>query len=369
MARILFISHTGRLGGPSHSLLKLIVHLREDHILHVALPDGGEFFDALSRNGIAATVFSFRYRNILKLASFIRRKKIDLVYGNNFSNDAYIALLAAKLAGRPFIWHIREVFKGTKQLERKYRRVRLADAVICVSKASASTVQKYLPDRDIDVIYNGIEPADFSMGRDEARKRVERELTIPRHSPLILIVGNLGERKNQRDALMAAARVARRDPPAYFCFLGETGDSEYVERLKQQAGELNIGPLILLAGFRSDPALFYCAADILLHVPQWDPHPRVVLEGMAAKLPVAAYAVDGVVETVEAGQTGFLVPFGDIGGLSDALLKLISDPALRAQMGQRGHQRVLQLFTAEQTARQVERVIQGVLTGKRVETH
>ncbi|MBV6396425.1 MAG: N-acetyl-alpha-D-glucosaminyl L-malate synthase [Anaerolineales bacterium] len=339
-------------------------------MFHVAVPESGELFDVLSGNGIAATVFPFRYRNILKLASFIRRKKIDLVYGNNFSNDAYISLLAAKLAGRSFVWHIREVFKGTKQLEKKYRRVRLADAVVCVSRASASTVQKHLPPgRDINVIYNGIEPADFSMNREEARERLERELAIPRRSPLILIVGNLGERKNQRDALMAAARVARRDSPSCFCFLGATGDSEYVDRLKQQADELNIRPLILLTGFRSDPALFYCAADILLHVPRWDPHPRVIVEGMAAKLPVVAYAVDGIVETVEAGQTGFLVPFGDIDGLSAALLKLIANPSLRKEMGERGYQRVLQRFTAEQTAQQVERVIQGVLKDRRAKAH
>jgi glycosyltransferase involved in cell wall biosynthesis len=89
--------------------------------------------------------------------------------------------------------------------------------------------------------------------------------------------------------------------------------------------------------------------------------PYTVLEAMAAGLPVVAFAADGVAETVVHGETGFLAEVGDVAALAGFAARLVEDAALRAEMGQRGRERVATLFTAQRMAEQVAQVIEQVL--------
>ena len=360
MARLLFVNHTGRLGGPSHSLLKLLKYLRVDHEPTVVMPQDGEFVSVLRRAGIPCHARPLRHRYIPALALWIWRGNYDLVYGNNFSNAAYRMLVAAKLVRKPFVWHIREVFKEDSR-RRSYRRVRHADAVIAVSQAGARSVKRYVPRKDVTVVYNGVEVEDFSVSRSKARSYVCKELGISGEEILVTSVGAVCSRKNQLHAVEAAAEIVREYPSVKFCFLGRLQEPEYVGRLKEQATQFGIRDSVFLPGFRDDVAMFLRGSDILLHTPSWDPHPRSVLEGMAAELPVVAYDVDGVSETVIPDRTGYLVPFGDVTGVSRAIQELVASPALREQMGARGKERVVTVFTAERTVRQVVAVIDSVL--------
>ncbi len=81
----------------------------------------------------------------------------------------------------------------------------------------------------------------------------------------------------------------------------------------------------------------------------------VLLEAMAAARPVVATPVGGTPELVVDGETGLLVPAGDVDALADALRRLLDDPELAARMGEAGRRRVEERFTAE---RMVERVLE-----------
>jgi glycosyltransferase involved in cell wall biosynthesis len=82
--------------------------------------------------------------------------------------------------------------------------------------------------------------------------------------------------------------------------------------------------------------------------------PLVVLEAMAQARPVVATAVGGTPELVVDGETGMLVPPGNVDALADALRALLDDPARAARMGEAGRERVLATFSAAAT---VERVL------------
>ncbi|MCC7446520.1 MAG: glycosyltransferase family 4 protein, partial [Anaerolineae bacterium] len=86
-----------------------------------------------------------------------------------------------------------------------------------------------------------------------------------------------------------------------------------------------------------------------------------VIEAMAARLPVVAYATGGIPETVAAGETGLLAPLGDTAGLAAHLGTLVADPVRRRDMGARGRARVEQQFTADRTAQRISAVVQCVL--------
>jgi glycosyltransferase involved in cell wall biosynthesis len=82
---------------------------------------------------------------------------------------------------------------------------------------------------------------------------------------------------------------------------------------------------------------------------------------MAAGVPVVAYAVDGVAETVVNGETGRLLPWGAVEDMAAAILSLLRSPACVAEMGKRAQARVEQHFTASGTAKHIAQVIDKAL--------
>ena len=95
MARILFINKGG-MGGPSHSLLKLLAIVRYQYDVQVITSDNGEFGKALQLAGIKHRFLDVRYRSILGIFWVLKREKIDLVYANSFTAAGRRVLIAAK---------------------------------------------------------------------------------------------------------------------------------------------------------------------------------------------------------------------------------------------------------------------------------
>jgi glycosyltransferase involved in cell wall biosynthesis len=90
-------------------------------------------------------------------------------------------------------------------------------------------------------------------------------------------------------------------------------------------------------------------AQVALLITNWEGFPRSILEAMRAGLPVVASAVGGVAESVKDGDTGFVVPQGDVGRLRSRLQQLVADSELRIRMGRSGRQRYERNFTLEHT--------------------
>jgi glycosyltransferase involved in cell wall biosynthesis len=101
--------------------------------------------------------------------------------------------------------------------------------------------------------------------------------------------------------------------------------------------------------------------DLMLHVSKKESQGRILLEAMSAGLPAVAYNVGGVGEAILNGETGILLPFGDVKGLVQAVCRLIGNQDERQQMGNAGHQRVNDNFSAEKTAQSVRENIYQVL--------
>jgi glycosyltransferase involved in cell wall biosynthesis len=363
MSRLLFVNHSGRLGGPAHSLLKLLPYLRTYHEVAVVVPEAGEFSRALAQEHIPCHIIPLRQRYLPALAWVILRGRYDLVYGNNFSYRVKVGFLAAKLTRRSFIAHVREICPPAKLASDPW--LAKTNAIIAVSQASACSVEPFVPGKNIDVIYNGIELDEYAVSREPARQHVNTVMDISDTDILVLSVGHIYQHKNQGDALEVAANLIRRTPSLKFCFLGRLEpEADYFKEIKHQIDHAGLGDHVRFLGFRRDITSFLRGADIFLHTSVRDAHPRSVLEAMAASLPVVAYDTDGVGETVVSGQTGYLVPPGDTVALAEALEQLVSHPQLRVQLGDQGYQRVARQFTAEQTARRIQSVIDQVLEEK-----
>jgi len=238
--------------------------------------------------------------------------------------------------------------------------LRFADAVIAVSRATAESVARFVGPSRLHVVYNGIEAGET---RGAAGPDKMRELTSwPSDSLALVGLANLCERKGQVHAVVALDLLRRRVPEARLALMGRLDrEPEYTSALQDEIRTRELGERVCLLGFREDGAALLRHADVLVHTALADPHPRAVLEAMAVGVPVVAFAVDGVAETVLHGETGLLVTPGDAPALADALEQVAGDPELRTRLGDAGRGRVVDVFSSTATVNGVRRVMEKVL--------
>jgi glycosyltransferase involved in cell wall biosynthesis len=359
--RILFVSHTAEWTGPTNSLLLLLENLRSRFDQSVLLPGEGLFAERLAEQGVRFFSFpSLRKWKVPAMVRLIRQNRIDLVYGNNTGSACKNALIAAKIAGVPFIYHIRAM-AGTEGW-RKVRLLRFADATIAVSAACARSFSRFLGRRLPYVVHNGVTLRPTSPDRAAARRRLSEVAGIPADATVMVAVGNVDRRKATEYSVRATVRIVREVPSTFLLVIGRLDrDPEYVRRIRCLVRDLELEGHVRILDFRADVLDLLEGCDLLLHTARDDPHPRVVIEAMAAGLPVVAFPIDGVAETVVDGETGYLAPAGNVTALAEAALQLVRDPALRAEFGKRARSRAAEHYSAQATAGKVGDIIDHTL--------
>lgn len=358
-ARILFVNYSTEWTGPTKSLYLLLTRLKGDYELAVLAPGGGPLVEVLARKGIRFHRFPPLDKwSIPAAARLISCEEYDAVYANNTHGSSRNAFLAAKLARRPFVCHVRGM--GWKESWLRLGYLRFADAVVAVSRECADSVQRFVRRGRLHVVHNGVplEPGDSSADGT----RVRAELGLDEDAVLALSLSHICPRKGQIHAVEAVAGVIRDGWDVHLCLAGHTDrNPDYTGRVRELARALGIEDRVHLVGFRSDISGLLDAAGLFVHSAVEDPHPRAVIEAMAASLPVVAFGVDGVAETVENHVTGLLVENGDADELGNAMKQIIRRPDALERMGAVGRDRVETHFTAEATARGVRRVLDEVL--------
>lgn len=198
----------------------------------------------------------------------------------------------------------------------------------------------------------------------------------PRRMPhRVVVVGRLVERKGVEDVVRALALapgsalgrtelVVAGGPPADHLAI----DAE-AQRLLAVAEEVGVVDRVHLLG-RADhgdlPALLR-SADVVVAAPWYEPFGIVPLEAMACGRPVVGSAVGGLLDTVEDGVTGVLVPPRDPVALAAALAPLLDDPARRQAWGRAARERAVAHYGWPEVAARTEDVYAGVLARTRLE--
>ncbi len=363
--RILFVSHTAEITGPAHSLAAMLAYLKDRYETAVLVSEEGPLCEWLRQEGIPAYILADqKRRGITRIITLLRQLKPDLVYGNNPNTFARNALVAARLLGRPYVWHFRSVKWHWGWREGIF--LRWADRVIAVSRATALPLQRFIPEESIRVIYNGVEPANYHLDREQARQYVRDLARLGPQAKILISVGHLQPRKWQTAQVEIMRRLAKGKHDVHLLMAGNLiRNPGYVEEVRKLVMQYELEHCVHVFGLRKDVPHLLAGADLFLHTPNQDAHPRAVIEAMAAGLPVVAFGVGGVSETVKDGVTGCLLEPGDFDGMSAAIAALLDEPGRMAAFGERGQQRVQQHYTAQGTARQIDRVLQEVLERQR----
>ncbi len=235
--------------------------------------------------------------------------------------------------------------------------VECADRVIAVSRQMRDDILAHFrvdPARVV-MIHNGIDPDRYR--RTAAREALER---FGVREPYVLFVGRITDQKGIFHLLEAAPNL----PPGVQVVLCASAPDtpEIEERLKRtlpkHPNALWIDKMISV----DEVIQLYSHAEAFVCPSVYEPFGLINLEAMACETAVVASAVGGILEVVEDGIGGLLVPPGRPDDLANALRRLLDDPARRRAMGRAGRRRVEQQFSWASVAEQTERVYAEAIT-------
>jgi glycosyltransferase involved in cell wall biosynthesis len=207
-----------------------------------------------------------------------------------------------------------------------------------------------LGDCPIHVVHNGVAPA--LSNRSAALEGAPSTLRLG-------IVSRLAEGKGIEQALAAVAVLHRAGESVHLTI---AGSGPLAAVLRAEAERLGIAPVVRFAGFVRDVPGLLGELDVVL-IPALcnEGLPIILLEAMAAGLPAVATAIAGAPEVICDGDTGLLVPPGDVAALVQAIRRLLHDPPQRVQIGNAGRQRIVQQFTITRCAQRMAEVYGGAL--------
>ncbi len=292
-----------------------------------------------------------------RLWKLIRRERYDVVHTHG-TKSGVLGRTAAWLAGCPRIIHTGHTFsfqwnlgvKGTIYTTIERIAARMADTIIAVSPGQMSLALgvNLCPPKKLVVIENGVDFARHPAQIDAEAKRAE--LGLDAGQLTVGMIGRLARQKGCEHLVDAAACVMKTMPEVQFLLIG---GGELEGRISERIGRLGIAGSVRMLGHRDDVAEIYPLLDVFVLSSLWEGLPYVILEAMAAGLPVVASRVPGVEDVVRHGETGLLANIEDADEIASCLLKLLADPRLRRQMGRSGRERVEQHYSIERFIRRL----------------
>ncbi|WP_281842199.1 glycosyltransferase [Sinisalibacter aestuarii] len=212
------------------------------------------------------------------------------------------------------------------------------DRVICLSPAIADEARRHgLARAPVVSIANGIDLGAFDANRGKPPEEIRAGLGIPPAARVIVTVAVLRPPKGIDRLIRAMADLVPVQPDLHLLIVGE---GEERARLEALTAELGLDHAVTFAGFRSDVADVLRVAELFVLPTLWDALPTVLIEAMAADLPIVASNVGGIPDMVRDGTDGILVPKDDVPALTGAIGAIMGDEAHRQEMARAARERV-----------------------------
>jgi glycosyltransferase involved in cell wall biosynthesis len=371
MPTIVHLTASTFLGGPERQMLGLANALSAEYrTAFVLFPEGGRcraFLGEVGRQGFGGFALAsdtpWVRAAVRELSGRLGELGADVLCCHGYKANL-LGRPAARRAGIPVV-AVSRGWTGESFKVRMYERLDRftlpwMDRVVCVSQGQAARVRRAgVSGKRVAVIRNAICADRFAAPLPHGRELLQGFFPEPRR----LIVGGAGRLSVEKGfgvLVQAAERVCRQQPDVGFVIFG---DGPLRDRLQHDIALAGLGGRFVLAGFRGDLDGLIPHLDLLALSSFTEGLPNVVLEAMAAAVPVVATAVGGTPEVVAEGVTGYLVPPGDAEALAERLAQLLASPE-REEMGRAGRERVLREFTFAGQARQYERFFEGLLFGR-----
>jgi len=329
-------------GGTERQMIELIRRLdpRRWEVHLACFEAKGPWFERAAEHAASVAEFPVRgfgrpdvLRHIWNFASWCRSREIALVQATEIYSNIF-ALPAAALAGVPARIGSRRGLntdrtRGLVTLQRF--AYKCATKVVANSRASADQLRlEHVPERRIAVVPNGVDVGPFPPRTARAVLRK------------VAAVANLRLLKGHDVLIDAAVEILERFPDARFEIVGEGPERQ---ALAARAAAHGVAHAVDFVGHRDDVSARLADADIFVHPSRHESFPNAVLEAMAAGLPIVASGVGGIVDLLEDGRTGWLVPPGEDEALASRVMHLMANPDEAARFGAAARETVLAGFS------------------------
>jgi glycosyltransferase involved in cell wall biosynthesis len=284
----------------------------------------------------------------MDLVRFARSSEADLLHLEGATSFAF-GRLGARAAGLPAVLHFHcmiplpwpQSILNRRLISRSWQGIAVSEAVRRWSIQACGIAPE-----SVEVLYSGHDIDRFAAPSAAARDHVRREFALDRRAPVVALVGRLDVAQKGQDAMIRAMATLRaRFPDAVLLLVGDGPDRERCAALVRLLG---LDEAVRFAGHRHDVAEILAAVDVAV-VPSLceEAFGFVALEASAAGRPVVAFASGGLPEVVLHGQTGIVVPKGDVAGLADAIAHVLDDPDLARRLGEGGRRQASRFGLAQ----------------------
>ena len=358
--------------------------LFESSILSGKKCDGDEtIFEDIEKRGVRITFLPELVRKInpfqeivslFKMVAFIRAGNYDIVHTHS-SKAGIIGRIASRICKVPVIIHTIHGWSFNDRMHGFQRALfirlerftgRFTDGLIAVtSEDIRKGLKNNIGKKDMyTVIRSGIELQKFVPLEDPERSEMRRRLGISINELVVGTVGRFSKQKDPETFLRMASIVAGRMPDVKFVMVG---DGEKKSTVQKMINNLKLDERVLLLGVRKNVNKILPIFDLFVLTSLWEGLPRVVIEAMSVGKPVVATAVDGTVEVVRDGITGFLTPPGDPSRIAERVITALKDGELRKKMGEKGKAAV-NPFDARTMVSDIENLYKDLLSPREQQT-
>jgi len=363
MIKVIHVLSDMKIGGAGRWLLNLLSAAdKERFAIKVVLPKGSLLIDKVRELGFETIPVdgmrdkSFDAGAVSLLRGIIRKEKPQIVH----THASLSARLAARMAGAKIIntKHCMDSRKtGIKKFAASYLNNLLSDGIIAVSAAvKQNMADNGVHEDKISVIYGGVSPVrELSTGE---KSLIRKHWGIAEDDIVVGIVARLAEVKGHKYFIDAAEIISRDNAKVKFLIAG-IGPKE--QELKELVRKRGLTDRVVFAGFIDNIHEIFNIIDVNVISSLSEALCLSLIEGMFAGKPSIGTDTGGIPEVIKDGYNGYLVPVGDSSMLADAVLKLVRDPILRKNMGEKGRELSEDHFTAEAMARGIEELYEAMV--------
>jgi glycosyltransferase involved in cell wall biosynthesis len=372
--RVLHLINGEYFGGSARVLMNYALSSARRADVAVAVLFRGELERRLREAGVLTEHIQMRGRLDLaatrRVLALARRWRADVIHTHQVRNTL-LGRLASLMGGPPVVTHVHSpAFRESTDRVRNaltggIDRLLAAHTrrFVAVSESLAQELRRQgIADGRIRVVPNGIPlpPATSPTAGAELRT----SFGLPPDEPIVGMVANFRPRKGAEVLIDAAGELVRAGLPVRLLLIGEAfrdGPRDYGAELAARGSRVGMGDRLLLTGFRGDVERLVAGLDIFVLPSRFgEGLPMVLLEAMGAGLPVVTTPVEGIVEVVDDGRNGLLVPIDDRAALRGAIRDLVADPGRRAALGAAARTTVIERFISDRMAEALDAVYDEV---------
>ncbi len=358
---ILFVGHhASRTGAPIELFYFLQWFKRNgERPFSILLPSDGDLVSAYRELGDTWLLDSSRwcpggvrarYAGALGLGRLARRAEARdarnfaegcspaLVYANSISTAPIVEILSGETPVLTHVHELRRAFRENASPALSSLMNRTRRFIACSNAVRRHIVEmEGVAEGRVEIVHESI-PMRQARTKN-TRIEIFQQLGVPTNALLVAGSGTPDWRKGADLFIQLALRICRRNPRAYFVWVGGgwPPDPDRFEHDLVQSGLTNT---VRITGTVANPTDFFDAADVFVSTSREDPYPLVCLEAAAVGKPIVCFAdAGGTPEFVE-DDCGFVVPYLDLESMADRVIWLLASEACRRKMGNIAQQKV-----------------------------